>query len=105
PADGALEYAEGLHVGYRAWARAGAAPAFPFGHGLGYTDWELAALDAPPTARPGEAGPVRVRVRNRGRRRGRHVVQAYLSRPDSAVERPVLWLAGLAAVQVVAGGE
>jgi beta-glucosidase len=42
---------------------------------------------------------------NTGQRRGREVVQAYLSRPDSAVERPALWLAGFAAVTAEAGAE
>jgi beta-glucosidase len=52
-----------------------------------------------------EATYVRVRLRNTGERRGRQVVQAYLSRPHSAIERPQLWLAGFAAVEVDAGGE
>jgi len=104
PVDGRLEYAEGLHVGYRAWARAGATPAYPFGHGLGYTTWDYTSVHvaAPPTA--DTAARVSIALRNTGRRPGREVVQAYLSRPDSAVERPALWLAGFAVVDA-AGGE
>jgi beta-glucosidase len=105
PADGALDYAEGLHIGYRAWARAGVAPAYPFGHGLGYTEWELTALEVPGSVRAGEAPVVRVALRNTGARAGRHVVQAYLSRPDSAIERPVLWLAGFEVVDAEPGAE
>jgi beta-glucosidase len=102
PVDGVLEYAEGIHIGYRAWARSDAEPAYAFGHGLGYTSWEIAAVQTPPgPAAPGEPVAVRVRVRNTGfKRRGRHVVQAYLARPDSAVERPALWLAGFGSVEV-----
>ena len=96
PSRGVLDYAEGLHVGYRAWARAGAAPAYPFGHGLGYTRWEYESVEA-------DGRELRVRVRNAGARTGREVVQAYLSRPGSAVERPALWLAGYAAVEAPAG--
>jgi beta-glucosidase len=44
-----------------------------------------------------------VRVRNTGTRRGREVVQVYASRRDSAVERPVKWLAGFAAVDAAPG--
>ena len=51
PIDGALPYAEGLHVGYRAWLRAGANPAYPFGHGLGYTTWAYLGIEAPTTVR------------------------------------------------------
>ena len=37
PAEGGLEYREGLLIGYRGYDRAGTKPHFPFGHGLGYT--------------------------------------------------------------------
>ncbi|MFJ2274532.1 glycoside hydrolase family 3 C-terminal domain-containing protein [Streptomyces sp. NPDC087866] len=102
-ADGRLHYAEGPHIGYRAWLRSGAAPAYWFGHGLGYTAWEYEELTAPEPVRPGEPFDVRVRVRNSGRRRGREVVQVYLARSGSAVERPVRWLIGYAAVEAEPG--
>jgi beta-glucosidase len=105
PAGGVLEYAEGLHVGYRAWARTCIAPAFAFGHGLGYTDWEYTGLEAPETAVAGEPVVARARVRNTGARAGRCVLQAYLSRQASAVERPVLWLAGFAGAGAPPGAE
>jgi beta-glucosidase len=105
PVDGGLEYAEGLHVGYRGWARQEAAPAYPFGHGLGYTTWDYTRVHvaAPPTA----DAPARISItlRNTGPRPGREVVQAYLSRAESAVERPALWLAGFAAARADAGEE
>ena len=103
PVDGGLEYTEGLHVGYRAWARSGVAPAYPFGHGLGYTTWDYTSVHvaAPPT--PESPARVSLAVRNTGRRAGREVVQAYLSRPESAVERPALWLAGFAVVEAEGG--
>lgn len=102
-ADGRLHYAEGAHIGYRAWLRTGAAPAYWFGHGLGYTGWEYEELTAPESVRPGEPFDVRVRVRNSGRRRGREVVQVYLARSGSAVERPVRRLIGYAAVEAEPG--
>ncbi len=113
--DGVVEYAEGLHIGHRAWMRAIAAggpqPAYWFGHGLGWTTWELADLQVPDGVRlpafdgrvTDEAAFVRVRVSNTGTRRGRQVVQAYLSRDHSAIDRPALWLAGFAAVEVDPG--
>ena len=102
PQDGVLRYDEGVHVGYRGWLRAGRAPAYPFGHGLGYTSWELADLvvAAPDSGEPARAT---VTVRNTGRRAGRQVVQAYLSRPGSAVDRPMRWLAGFASVHAEPG--
>lgn len=100
PVDGRLEYTEGLEIGYRAWLRAETAPAFPFGHGGGYTTWTY--LDAEPQM-AGSSPAIWVSLRNSGARPGREVVQLYLARPDSSVERPLLWLGGFAAVETSPG--
>ncbi|WP_313543946.1 beta-glucosidase H [Leifsonia aquatica] len=101
PVDGKLFYDEKLNVGYREWVRreqlGGSAPAIPFGHGLGYTEWELGetAVDGLTASIP---------VTNAGERAGKQVVQAYLSRVSaSELERPVLWLAGYAVVHAQPG--
>ncbi|WP_406689916.1 glycoside hydrolase family 3 C-terminal domain-containing protein [Saccharopolyspora sp. ID03-671] len=104
PQDGALDYAESIHIGHRAFERAGVEPAFRFGHGLGYTTWEYTGADVPASIAAGEDVELRVRVRNTGSRAGREVVQVYLSR-EGAVERPAHWLAGFAAVDVEPGEE
>lgn len=103
PADGRLHYDEGLHIGHRGWLRHARTPAYWFGHGLGYTGWAYEELTVPPEARAGDDLTVRVRVRNTGARAGREVVQVYLARPGSAVERPVRWFAGYAAVRARPG--
>ncbi|WP_306365642.1 beta-glucosidase [Nocardia sp. CC227C] len=95
-ADGTLPYTEGIHVGYRAWLKSGATPAYPFGHGLGYTTWSLGDLTV-------DGRTATVTVTNTGDRAGKQVVQAYLSREHSGVDRPVRWLAGFATVTVPAG--
>ena len=119
PDHGALSYAEGLFIGYRAFDRDGREPLFPFGHGSGYTTWSyesitvdcdeanpagalLAPGGTPPPSPPGGVA-VCVEVRNTGSRPGREIVQVYASRPDSAVERPARWLAGFAAVDADPG--
>ncbi|MEE1753340.1 glycoside hydrolase family 3 protein [Streptomyces sp. SP18CS02] len=101
PREGVLRYDEGVFIGYRAWDRAGVAPAYPFGHGLGYTTWEYESLEATPTT-------ATVRVRNTGTRAGREVVQIYLAPiatapAGAAVERPARWLAGFAGVEAAPG--
>jgi len=48
---------------------------------------------------------VGVQLRNTGERAGRTVVQVYASRPESAVDRPVRWLAGFALVDAAPGAE
>jgi beta-glucosidase len=92
PVDGVLEYREGLGIGHRG----AVAARFPFGHGLGFTDWEYLELSL-------DGSRARVRLRNAGMRRGREVVQLYASRPDSAVARPARWLAGFTAVEAEPG--
>jgi len=108
PVDGKVVYSEGIHVGYRAWlkqqASGGAAPALPFGYGLGYTTFELGAPHARESVPAGADVVVHVPVRNTGSRSGREVVQVYLDRPVSAVERPVRWLAGYAGTHLAPGG-
>jgi beta-glucosidase len=105
PVDGWLHYTEGINIGYRAWLKTETAPAFPFGHGNGYTTWTyLEAERAVATDATGASSPaVRVRIRNSGSRAGREVVQLYLARPDSTVERPLLWLGGFVSVEAGPG--
>ena len=86
PVDGRLDYTEGLHIGYRRFLRDGVEPAYWFGHGLGYTTWSYDGLAVSPDE-------VAVTLTNTGARAGRELVQLYLSREDSLVERPVRWLA------------
>ncbi len=89
PTNGQLAYSEGPFIGYRAWQRSASlpAPAYPFGHGLGYTDWEYESLDTTPDS-------VRVRLRNTGPRPGREIIQIYLApaltptTPNSAEPAP-----------------
>ncbi|WP_254186107.1 beta-glucosidase family protein [Paenarthrobacter aromaticivorans] len=97
-ADGKLRYAEGIHIGYRAWLKTGATPAYEFGYGLGYTTWSLDTCDAPAQAAAGMVLPLTVTLTNTGNRAGKNVVQIYAEKPDSAVERPVRWLVASAPV-------
>ncbi|MFD6189931.1 glycoside hydrolase family 3 C-terminal domain-containing protein [Streptomyces sp. NPDC060275] len=103
PEGGRLDYDEGLHLGHRGWLRHHRPPAYWFGHGLGYTTWLYEELTVPPVTRAGDDLTVRVRVRNTGVRAGREVVQVYLARPASALDRPARWLAGYAAVRARPG--
>ncbi|MFG2617869.1 glycoside hydrolase family 3 protein [Streptomyces sp. NPDC048507] len=96
PTDGRLEYEEGLFIGYRAYEKHGVSPAYPFGHGLGYTDWAYESLDV-------TDGTARVRLTNTGTRPGREVVQVYLAPVADPVERPASWLAAFAGVEAAPG--
>ncbi|WP_328633571.1 beta-glucosidase family protein [Streptomyces sp. NBC_00356] len=96
PVDGQLPYTEDVFIGYRAWEKSGATPAYPFGHGLGYTDWTYESLEVHGTT-------ATVRLRNTGSRPGREIVQLYLSPTDRDETRPTRWLAGFTTVTAAPG--
>jgi beta-glucosidase len=96
PSDGELLYSEDVFIGYRAWERAGRAPSYAFGHGLGYTDWTYESIEV-------DGRTATVRVRNSGARAGREVVQVYLAPVEADPERPVRWLAAFAGVEAAPG--
>ncbi len=93
-------YREGLCIGYRHFDARGIEPAYCFGHGLGYTTFSYEELRVEP------AGPevrVAVRIRNRGERRGKEVVQVYIGTED--VTRPLRELKAFAPIELDPGAE
>jgi len=100
PGDDAVEYAEGVFVGYRYLDREGTEPTFPFGHGESYAAFEYGE----PTVEQGDDGvTLRVPVENVADRAGTEVVQAYVGEDDPAVPRPERELAGFEKVRLDPG--
>jgi beta-xylosidase len=80
------------------------AAAFPFGHGLSYTSFEIGAPTTDDAAMATDGSvEVAVDVRNTGDRDGAVVVQLYASDPVAEVTRPVAQLIGYARVPLAAG--
>jgi beta-glucosidase len=77
--DGKVVYGEGPLVGYRHYEAHGLAPAFPFGHGLSYTSFELGE---PVASVLGTDVRITVDVANVGDWSGVEVVQLYLAGPS-----------------------
>lgn len=102
--DGRIHYAEGVLVGYRWYTTRRVPVAFPFGHGLSYTTFDIGApvLDATTFSR-GHRLVVRVPVVNTGTRPGKEVVQLYVRAPAGAVARPHLELRAFAALHLAPG--
>ncbi|MGW2569550.1 glycoside hydrolase family 3 protein [Streptomyces sp. NPDC001537] len=96
PEGGELAYTEDVFIGYRAWEKRGRTPSYPFGHGLGYTDWTYESVEVDGTT-------ATIRVRNSGERAGREVVQVYLAPAEPGPDRPARWLAGFAGVEAAPG--
>ncbi|GAA3939296.1 glycoside hydrolase family 3 C-terminal domain-containing protein [Microbacterium soli] len=98
---GHVRYGEGILVGYRWYDARRIDVAYPFGHGLSYTAFEYGAPAASVTA-DGDVA-VSVAVTNTGDRDGREVVQVYIGREQSAVERAPRELKAFASVEIPAG--
>jgi beta-glucosidase len=107
--DGRVEYAEGVLVGYRGFDAAGIDPAYPFGHGLGYTEFEYSGLEVTATGSDPDGGDavaeVSVTVRNVGGREGTEVVQVYVGELPTEVVTPPRQLAAFAKVPLAVGEE
>ena len=69
-----IAFPEGSDVGYRWFARTGAKPLFPFGHGLSYTTFAVSDVKV----EGGKTLTVSFAVTNTGDRAGAHVPQVYL---------------------------
>jgi beta-glucosidase len=95
-----VQYREALYVGYRFHDASGVAPLFPFGHGLGYTNFlysDLTVTEASGRWR------VTVTVKNVGERAGSDVIQVYVHDVVSTPYRPVKELKGFAKTRLEPG--
>ena len=94
------EYKEGIFVGYR-WFETKEVPVmYAFGHGLSYVDFEYGELSCK-TSRKNIK--VSLDVKNLGEMEADEVVQLYVKRLDSAVERPLKELEAFERVTLKAG--
>jgi len=91
-----VQYREGLYVGYRYYQTAGMPVAFPFGHGLSYTQFAYSDLHA-------DAHSATLTVTNTGDRAGAEIVQLYVAKPNAEIFRPAQELKAFAKVQLAAG--
>ncbi len=95
-------YREGIYVGYRYYDTVGQEVLFPFGFGLGYTDFALDQLHA---ELEGTHATVTARLTNTGRWPGKEVAQLYLSKPEGVLDQPVHQLAGWAKTALLQPGQ
>lgn len=99
-------YEEGILVGYRWFDTKNVEPMYPFGYGLSYTTFDFSNARADRNGAYGENETIEVSVdvANTGDVAGKEVVQLYVSKPDSQVERANQELKGFAKKEVAAGG-
>lgn len=102
--DGKVRYEEGVFVGYRHYDKLGLRPLFPFGFGLGYTDFALSDLKLGDAKFEADGSVnVTVTLSNIGTRTGSGVVQLYVSDDAAAVERPAKELKAFAKARLEPG--
>ncbi len=82
-----VTYDEGIYVGYRYYNTFGVEPAYPFGYGLSYTEFDWSDPQLSASELDGEL-TVSVVVSNIGTIPGRDVVQLYVSAPGEALDKP-----------------
>jgi len=89
-------YNEGIYVGYRYYSTFNTAPAYPFGYGLSYTNFEYqdAQVVSNSLNSDGAAGSLSlsVTISNTGKAAGKEVVQVYVTAPEVKLEKPVIEL-------------
>ncbi|MFT6868754.1 MAG: beta-glucosidase, partial [Cyclobacteriaceae bacterium] len=83
-----VSYEEGILVGYRWFDTKDIKPFYPFGFGLSYTSFEYKNLTVDPReSESGEMININLNVKNTGIRAGKEIIQIYISKPISNVDR------------------
>ena len=96
-------YREGIYVGYRYFDSFDVDPAFPFGFGLSYTDFEISCLE---TRVEGREVAVTAQVTNVGETySGKEVVQLYVSAPCGQLHKEYQSLAAFAKTENLIPGQ
>ena len=97
-----IYYEEDVYLGYRYFDTFGVPVAFPFGHGLSYTTFEIQPVGL---ERHEDGATARVRVRNAGGVPGKAVAQLYVAPPKGRLQRPAHILADFGKTEMLAPGE
>lgn len=86
-----VTYEEGIYVGYRYYNTFNVKPAYAFGYGLTYTNFEYSNLNINSASFNGKL-VVTVDIKNTGKRAGKEVIQLYITAPSQRVEKPAIEL-------------
>lgn len=95
-------YQEGIFVGYRHFDKAGLEVSYPFGYGLSYTSFEFGEMEL---VHENDTISIELDVKNSGQQAGKEVVQVYVTKKDSKVERPLRELKAFTKSRLLEPGE
>jgi beta-glucosidase len=85
-------YNEDIYVGYRYNTTFNVKPAYEFGYGLSYTNFDISHVNISEGKKFKDKLKVSAMVENTGKLSGREVVQVYVSAPDGKLEKPAVEL-------------
>ncbi len=91
-------YREGVFVGYRYFDSMRKKPMYPFGYGLGFTDFECRVESA-------DEKEIIVRIKNTGCFPGKETIQVYIAPPFGKIAKPVRTLVAFEKTKEILPGE
>lgn len=95
------EYEEGIYVGYRHFDKASLDVSYPFGYGLSYTNFECGDMEL---VQENDSLKVTLPVTNIGDAAGKEVVQFYVSKDSTQIDRPTQELKAFAKTGMLSSG-
>ncbi len=99
-----FDFTNDYGCGYRWFDKKSFVPQFAFGFGLSYTQFQYSDLQISPSPAPvGSIIHVSFNLKNTGARSGEEVAQCYISKPQSAVSRPVKELKAFRKISLLPG--
>ena len=97
-------YEEDIYVGYRYFDSFNVQPAYEFGYGLSYTNFEVAPLELSSTVMK-KTISVSTTVTNTGKVAGKEVLQLYVTAPDQTIDKPAQELKAFVKTRLLKPGE
>jgi beta-glucosidase len=99
-----VTYEEGIYVGYRYYNTFNVKPAYEFGYGLSYTNFEYSNLKLSGKFFNGKM-IVTVDIKNNGKFAGKEVVQLYIKAPVTTLDKPASELKAFAKTTLLQPGQ
>ncbi len=99
-----VTYEEGIYVGYRYYNTFNVKPAYEFGYGLSYTNFEYSNLKLS-SASFKDKIVATADITNTGKTAGKEVVQLYITAPSGKLDKPAEELKGFAKTDLLQPGQ
>ena len=91
-------YEEGIYVGYRHFDINNIKVSFPFGYGLSYTNFEYSDLKV---IKQDQKINLSLKIKNTGYVKGKEIIQVYISKINSKIDRPTKELKGFSKTRLL----